>query len=137
MEDFGIGDVVLASAFVEQVKEPLDGGRQIFVHRQDGAEEIHYKLFDGSLGGEEAREEDLRDGLGSAIHVVLIVGRPLLSVRLCVVHGRPDEVERLHVVLQAVLRIAVVPVLQDGLRQRRIEVVRVDAYWEKEKEAKK
>lgn len=123
VEHFGIGDVVLAGALVEEIKEPLDGRRQVFVDGQDGAEEVDDELLDRALGGQEAREEDLGYRLGRTIH--LSARRPRLAVALGVVHRRPDEVERLQV--DTVLRVgATVAVLEDRVSQRRVEVVRVD-----------
>lgn len=46
MKHFGIGDIVLASSFVEEVKEPLDGWRHVLVDCQNGAEEIDDVLLD-------------------------------------------------------------------------------------------
>lgn len=50
MKHFGIGDVVLACTFVQEIKEPLDGRRQILVYCQNGTEKVDDKFLDGSLG---------------------------------------------------------------------------------------
>ena len=121
MEDFGIADVVFAGAFIEEIKEPFDGRRQVLVHGEDGAEEVDDEFLDGSFGGEQAREEDFRNGFGRPIH--LRRGRVLLAVGFAVVHRRAHQVDRLQVI--PVFRIAAV--LKDRLAQSRAVVIRVHA----------
>jgi len=69
VEDFGIADVVVASAFIEEIEEPFDGRWQVLVDGEDGAEEVDDEFLDGAFGGEEAREEDFRNGFRCAIHL--------------------------------------------------------------------
>lgn len=121
MKDFGIADVVLASAFIEEIKEPFDSRWKVFVDGEDGAEEVDDEFFDGSFGGQEAREEDFRNGFRCAIH--LRRRRVLLADRFGVVHGRPHQMHRLQMI--AVFWIA--PVLKDRLAQSRAVVIRVHA----------
>ena len=59
-------EALLSRSLVQQVKEPLDRRREIGRHFQDRPEEIVHKLLDCPLGGEQAGEEDLRDGLVGA-----------------------------------------------------------------------
>jgi hypothetical protein len=57
---------VLSSRLVQQVKEPLDGRREMGRHFQDRPKEVVHKLLDRPLGGEQPGQEDLRDGLVGA-----------------------------------------------------------------------
>lgn len=134
MEHFGVGDIVLASAFVEEVKEPLDSRRYVFIHCEDGAEEIDNVFLNCAFGREETSEEDFGDSFGRTIH--LAVRRPLFAIRLGVVHWRPHQMKRLQVV-HAVFRITnVIAVLQDCVSQGRIEVISVNTYKIKSKSTK-
>ncbi len=57
---------VLSSRLVQQVKEPLDGRREVGRHFQDRPKEVVHKLLDRPLRGEQPGQEDLRDGLVGA-----------------------------------------------------------------------
>jgi hypothetical protein len=59
-------DAVLEGRLVQQVEQPLDRRREVGRHFEDRPEEVVDKLLERPLGGEEAGEEDLRDGLVGA-----------------------------------------------------------------------
>jgi hypothetical protein len=61
--DLGTVEAMLEGSLVQEVEEPLDGGREVGRHLEDGAEEVVHKLLDGALRGEQPGQEDLRDGL--------------------------------------------------------------------------
>lgn len=61
--DVGLGQPVGARRLVQEVEQPLDGGRQGVVGTQDRPEEVVHELLNGAFGGEQPRQEDLRDRL--------------------------------------------------------------------------
>ena len=93
MEYFGVGDIVFASTFVEEIKEPFDSRRYVFIDCEDGAEEIDDVFLNCAFGREEASEEDFWDGFGRPVH--LAIRRPLFPIRLGIVHWRSHQMERL------------------------------------------
>ena len=57
----------LLPRLVQRVEQPLHRGGEAGRHFQDCPEEIIDELLDGSLGGEQPREEDLGDGLQDGV----------------------------------------------------------------------
>ena len=129
VQHFGILNAVLASPFVQKVKEPFDSRRQVFVHSQNGAEEIDDKLFNGPLGGEQSRQKDLRNCFGRSIHHLTVGRLPLFAAGTAVVHGRADQVESLQMVavLSVAVAVAILLLVQDR-SQRCVEMIGVDTW---------
>ena len=129
VQHFGILNAVLASPFVQKVKEPFDSRRQVFVHSQNGAEEIDDKLFNGPLGGEQSRQKDLRNCFGRSIHHLTVGRLPLFAAGTAVVHGRANQVESLQMVavLSVAVAVAILLLVQDR-SQRCVEMIGVDTW---------
>ena len=66
---------MLQRLIVQKIKHVLDGEgqRRAAVRRaEDGLEQIVHELLQGALGGQQARQVDLRDHLVAALAVTLL-----------------------------------------------------------------
>ena len=69
MDHLRVGDALGLGFVVEEIEKPLDGRGKAVVGTQDGPKKVIDELLDCSLGGEQAGEEHLRDGLVGGVNV--------------------------------------------------------------------